>query len=142
MARNRGKTRLDVERLEQREVPAVTATLAGGVLSVLGDADRENIFVTRDAATNQLVVSNRGSEVGWFDSAAVTAIVVSASGAGNSIRIDSNVSQPATLIGGDGSDKLFAGGGDTTLIGGGSRDLLRGGLGATVFDGGAGADLL
>lgn len=142
MARNHRKTRLGVQLLEHRETPAVAASLDVGVLQVVGDAGREHIVVTRDAANNQLVVLSRGSEVGRFDSAAVQSIVVTAPGLGNLIHVTDDVLQPATLIGGDGNDQLYAGGGDTVLQGGGGRDLLRGALTNTVFDGGLGADSL
>src|SRR5262245_57908869 len=46
--------RLGLEQLEPRSVPAATASLAGGILTVQGDAARDNIKVVFDQATAQL----------------------------------------------------------------------------------------
>lgn len=130
------RTRLHCEALEERAVPA-TAALAGGTLTVTGDPGADRIRVTNDGTA--LRVFDGTVQLGAFDPAAVTNIVVN-TGAGNDVVvIDPNVAPPATIDGDGGSNKLVAGGGNTGLIGGTGQDVLFGGSGANTFaaDGGA-----
>ena len=160
MAGTHRNSRLKVERLERRMAPSVTALVEGDVLQVFGDSGRERIVISRDAAADQLVVRDHGVDVGRFDSAAIGTIVVAAVGGKNSIRIQSDVTQAAVLIGGEGpsllqagsgasvqfggdaNDKLIGGLSTNSLNGGGGRDRLRGGPDSNAFDGGPGADKL
>src|SRR5262245_32032681 len=134
--------RLGIEPLEPRNVPAVTATVAGGVLTVLGDADRDSIRVSLDPATNQLVVLNFLTEVGRFASPAVTSLSIDAGGGDDVVRVDRAVTQPAGIQGGDGNDILEGGGGPTTLLGGPGLDKLIAGPGPTALDGDGGLNRL
>src|SRR5262245_13702197 len=133
--------RLHVEPLESREVPA-TASVGGGVLTVLGTPDRDRIDIYLDAGTAQLVVTDSNLEIGRFASAGVGAIIVSGGAGDDVIRVNQNVSQPATILGGMGQDKLLGGSGNDSLSGGPGNDLLNGDGGANVLDGGAGRDEL
>lgn len=134
---------LQVETLETRNLLAATASLTGGVLTVAGDAQRDVIRVSLDSARNQIVVQSQVIEIARFASTAVTSIVVNVDGgASNVVRIDPNVAQPATVVGGGGNDFLTGGAGPTILQGGANRDKLVAGPGGTVLDGGAGADRL
>src|SRR5437763_286877 len=132
--------RLNVERLETRTVPAVTASLAAGTLTVTGDAARDHIDVFINQG--QLVVRDHGQVVGNFNPAAVTAINVQADGGNDVVHIGDTVTQPVTINGGAGNDKLGGGPGNDTLLGGTGRDLLQGRRGADALDGGPGADKL
>jgi uncharacterized protein GlcG (DUF336 family) len=133
--------RLRVEPLESREVPA-TASVAGGVLTVLGTPDRDRIDIFLDARTSQLVVTDSNREIGRFASAGVGAIIVDGGAGDDIIRIASEVTQPSTILGGDGNDKLLGGNGNDSLSGGAGNDFLNGGGGANILDGGAGRDEL
>jgi uncharacterized protein GlcG (DUF336 family) len=132
--------RLKLERLETRAVPAATAALAGGVLTVLGDGrDRINVFLDQ----SRLVVTDHGLQIGAFDSATVASIKIQGGDGGNIIRIAQSVMQPATIVGGVGQDDLIAGGGPTTLDGHlGTKDKLGGGPANDNLQGGPGRDLL
>jgi uncharacterized protein GlcG (DUF336 family) len=132
--------RLNLERLETRAVPAVTASLAAGVLTVTGDAGRNHIEVFVNQG--QLVVRDRDQVVGTFNPAAVTAINVQSGDGNDLVRIADSVTQPTNIIGGNGQDKLYGGPANDALTGGDGRDLLNGRGGADVLDGGAGADKL
>ena len=134
--------RLEIETLEPRCVPAVTAALAGGVLAIVGDAARDHIRVSLDGINNQLVVRDFVDEVARFDSAAVASIAVNAGGGDDVVKIDPQVTQPATIDGGDGRDILRGGSGATTLLGATGPDKLRAGAGPTTLDGDGGRDLL
>src|SRR5258706_9214779 len=73
---------LTVERLEARKLLDATATLASGILAVVGDAGNDRINVFLDATRGNLVVQDNGRDVGQFASAAVTQLVIDA-GDGN-----------------------------------------------------------
>ena len=132
--------RLGLEQLENRVGPSATAALAAGVLTVQGDGpDRINVFLDQ----SNLVVIDRGLQLGSFASAAVNSIKIQGGNGGNVIRIASNVMQPATVIGGIGPDDLIAGGGPTTLDGHlGTKDKLGGGPANDALTGGPGNDQL
>jgi len=133
--------RLRVEPLEPREVPA-TASVGGGVLTVLGTPDRDRIDVWLDGRTSQLVVTDSNQEIGRFASAGIGSIVVDGGAGDDVIRIASDITQPATLIGGDGRDKLLGSDANDSLSGGAGNDLLNGGAGLNTLVGGAGRDEL
>jgi uncharacterized protein GlcG (DUF336 family) len=132
--------RLHVERLETRAVPASTATLAAGMLTVTGTPGRDdiNIFLNQ----GRLVVTDHGLQIGSFAPAAVSSINVQAGAGDDIVRIARTVTQPATINGGPGNNDLIAGGGPTTLIGGPGRDKLGGGPAGDSLSGGPGTDLL
>jgi uncharacterized protein GlcG (DUF336 family) len=134
------RTRIGVEQLEGRNLPAATATLAAGTLTVLGDGgDRINVFLDQ----SQLVVTDKGQELGRFANSAVTSIKITGGNGGNIIRISPYVTQAATIVGGVGPDDLIAGAGPTTLDGHlGTNDKLSGGPANDILIGGPGSDVL
>jgi uncharacterized protein GlcG (DUF336 family) len=127
------------ERLEPRDVPA-SATLAAGALTVTGDPTADRIRVYLDGAS--LVVIDRTAELGRFASASVTSININAGDGNDTVIIDCPVTQPVTIDGGPGDDRLVAGGGPAVLNGGAGNDSLFGGLDSTTFNGGAGSNQL
>lgn len=131
-----------LEALEGRNLPAVTTSLAAGVLTIQGDAARDNVLVQLDTATNQLVVRYFAAEVARFDSAAVTTIAINGAGGDDALRVDNNVLQTTIINGGDGNDVLKAGGGTATLNGMAGRDKLTGGPGPTTYNGDGGPNVL
>ncbi len=134
-------TRLDIELLEDRSVPTANAVLSmTGFLTVLGGAGRDHITIAREGA--QIVVRDSGVVSGQFSAAAVTGIGVDAAAGDDSVRIASNVTVPAALIGGSGRDILVAGGGATQMIGGTGNDKLGGGPNTDVMLGDGGRDRL
>src|SRR5262245_53851568 len=133
---------LRIEELEPRNLSAVTAMLAGGALTVTGDADRDSIRVSLDAPANQIVVRNFLTEVGRFAAPAVTSLSIDAGPGDDVVRVDREVTQPALIQGGDGDDILQGGSGTTTLLGGPGLDKLTAGPGPTTLDGDGGPDRL
>lgn len=129
---------LKVETLERREVPAVMPTLAGGTLVVAGDADDNRISIFRQ--DTDLVVTERGQEIGRFAIAGVNAIRVEGNDGDDVIKVDPHVFINATLNGGNGTDRISGGGGLNAITGGGGDDVLKGGLGLNSFDGGDGTN--
>lgn len=132
---------LTLERLEDRSLLAVTADLAAGVLTVTGDADRNNLNVALDNQNNDLVVRSFAQEIARFDSALVTTILVVGGAGQDVLTVDSDVTQLTTLIGQEDNDILVGGAGVTTLSGGAGPDKLRAGPGTTLFDGDGGRNL-
>src|SRR5207245_286912 len=107
-----------VERLESRDLPSLTAVLAGGgVLSVVGGPGRENIAVLPDPARGDLVVYDFAQEAARVPSSAVNSITVDGTaGSQDRIRIGPDVPQPALIEGAPGGGNvLIAGGGPTTI---------------------------
>ncbi len=101
------RLRLAPEALERRDVPAVTATLTDGLLSVVGSDGPDRLVVRLGG--NELVVAGVART---FPRTAVTRVEVS--GLGGDDRIDvSGVPQAGTIDGGAGADtiRLDAGGG-------------------------------
>jgi uncharacterized protein GlcG (DUF336 family) len=129
-------TRLDLETLELRDVPAAVAGVAGNTLFVTGDAANDRILVSRDGS--DLIVLDRTTEIGRFASDSIAAIDIDG-GAGNDvIKVGATVTQGMNLIGNDGNDKLVAGGGGAALDGGTGNDSLFGGPTSNAFNGDGG----
>src|SRR5262249_26283275 len=117
-----------------------TASVVAGVLTVTGTPGDDRIRVYLDAAN--LVVLDGTTEIARVASASVTSIAIDTGDGDDTAVVDPDVTQPATLSGGDGRTKLAAGGGSASLSGGAGDDSLFGGAGPNSFDGGAGADQL
>lgn len=137
------------ERLESRRFLSVTTNFAGGVLTVTGDGDANNVFLSRNLNTGQLVVRAGDAVVGTAPYANVNAITVNLFGGNDRLNTASNVEKPMTVSGGEGNDTLITGSGKDTvngnagndiLISGAGADTLNGGDGNDTMDGGAGAD--
>jgi uncharacterized protein GlcG (DUF336 family) len=128
------------ERLEPRTALSVSATLSGGVLSVVGDAGRNHIEVGFDAAQSAVVVSDFGVLAGRFDSASVQSLDVVTGAGQNTVVIDNAVLQPAIVRCGDGGDIVFAGGGPTTVLGGAGNDKIYAGSAPDLLNGGGGTN--
>jgi Ca2+-binding RTX toxin-like protein len=145
---------LRVDELGQRIVPAVTATFipGSGVLSVFGDAQNNNITVSRDAAGKLLVNGGAVTVLGGTATVANTTLVqVFGQGGNDTIALSEvNGALPRAnlfggagndvVTGGSGNDQLFGQAGNDTLLGKGGTDLLFGGDGADALTGGDGDD--
>jgi Ca2+-binding RTX toxin-like protein len=143
-----------VDELNQRLVPAVTASFASGagILTVFGDAQDNTITISRDAAGTILVNGGAVAVTGGTPTVANTSLIQAFGQGGNdTISLDeANGALPAAnlfggagndvLTGGSGNDQLFGQGGNDVLLGKGGNDLLFGGAGSDVLTGGAGDD--
>jgi uncharacterized protein YkwD len=132
----RVRARLAVTRLEDRTVPAVTATLRSGVLSILGDAAANVINV--GLANGQITVSGVAQT---FAANQVTSITVDGSDGDDVITVSPAVTTPCLLFGGFGSDRITGGSGADQLYGGIGGDTLDGSGGNDQLYSGAGADI-
>ncbi|MBP3957585.1 heme-binding protein [Gemmata sp. G18] len=129
------RTALQCEALEERSLLA-TAALAAGALTITGTDGNDRIRVVNDGGV--LRVFDGTTNIGDFASAAVTTIAVSTGAGNDSVVISPKVTQPANINGGDGTNKLVAGGGAATLTTGSGRDALFGGSGVNTFNGAGG----
>jgi uncharacterized protein GlcG (DUF336 family) len=135
-------TQLRVIELEARDLPAGTAALAAGVLTVVGGAEDNHFRVDFDASTAQLVVSDNGALIGRFNSDDVASISFNTGDGRNRVEVAPAVFQPIMVIGGGAKDTVISGGGEAMISGGGGDDKLRGGAGSNTLLGDAGNDLL
>jgi Ca2+-binding RTX toxin-like protein len=148
----RGRTYLQIHRLEDRATPAVTASFASGNLTVTGDNLDNNIVISRDTA-GKILINNGVIRInGAIPTVANTRQIQLFGLAGHdTLALDeSQGSLPRAnifggagndlLIGGAGSDLLFGQGGDDTLFGMGGPDMLFGGTENDTLIGGAGDD--
>jgi hypothetical protein len=140
-----------VEPLDERLMPAVTATFANGVLTVTGDQLDNSIAVSRDAA-GMLLVNGDGVVVpiqgGPATDANTTVIQIFGMGGNDELIWSRSVNLPRALVdGGAGNDTITSGTGNDTLVGGAGDDLYRldtdAALGSDVIDeSGGGIDTL
>lgn len=133
---------LSLERLESRTLLTATASLGGGLLTILDGPGNDRVNLSRDAVHNQLVLLDGGREIGRFASGAVSQIAINAGSGNDVVRIDRDILQPVLITGGAGNDVFYGGGGPTTLIGGTGNNKLVAGPGATVLIGGTGNNRL
>src|SRR3954466_15152472 len=100
------------ESLESRRLYSVTASAAGGVLTVLGDDNANAITVSRDIAGNLLVNNGAVPIAGAPATVANTPLimVLGADGNDNILFDEANGALPAaSLSGGTGNDTLTGG---------------------------------
>jgi len=139
MRNPRLRTILNCDVLEARVIPAV-ATMASGVLTIIGDPEDDRIRVLGDGS--QIRVWDGTADLGSFASFALSKIVIRGGTGNDTITVSKLVTQSTDIAGGIGHDILMAGGGPGSLRGGPGNDTLVGGIGGTVFDGGPGTDTL
>ncbi len=145
---------LCVEPLDERVLPAVTATFSvnTGILTVFGDSLDNNISISRSAAGQILVNGGAVNVLGGTSTVANTTLIQVFGQAGNDTLTlnEANGALPAanlfggdgndTLTGGSGNDQLFGQAGNDILLGKGGNDLLFGGAGDDQLTGGVGDD--
>ncbi len=125
------RTMLECEKLEDRAVPAI-AVLAGNSLLITGTPGDDRIRLFTDGTSISVV---DGSQIiGTFATSAVTNVAVTTAGGNDAVVVDPNILVPVAIDGGNGTNKLVAGGGDAVLSAGTGRDSLFGGFGNNTFN--------
>ncbi len=131
-----------LQKLDDRAVPAAGISLTSGVLRVEGDNGIDRIFFGVDPrnANNVLVTWEHGgqSTVRSYAKSSVTSI--QAAGMGGDDTIVNNLTIGMTADGGAGNDSIWGGDGNDKILGGDGNDRLYGRGGNDTVDGGAGAD--
>jgi Ca2+-binding RTX toxin-like protein len=151
---------LQVEQLEQRNTPAVTAGYANGVLTIYGDGLPNTIRVVDDLndGTIQVLSNNVLIPIGGVAPTEANTVLVRvfAGGGSDNVQMDASVDLMAPngnilFVGGSGDDVLIASNdraelhgqeGNDFLAGGSGNDKLFGGTGNDTLQGGAGDDQL
>src|SRR5436190_14428943 len=142
------------QALESRRLLAIT--LSGGTLTITGGASADVIQIDI-SGTNLIATLGKTSKK--VASASVTRVSINTL-AGNDFVSLGRITQPATILGGDGNDTLTGGegtdsidgqngndyidgrGGNDTLKGSNNNDTMNGGAGDDQLDGLADGDLL
>lgn len=135
---------LELERLEDRSVPAaVTAVLSGTQLFVTGTDGPDRIRIDQTPDQSRILVKSHGVQVASFSAASISEINVDA-GAGNDVvGIAPSISKPVNMAGGEGTDILQGGNGTTMATGdGGVINRVLGANGANTLIAGSGNDVL
>ena len=145
---------LSLESLDNRIVPAITASFAAGtgVLTITGDALDNSITVSRDAAGKLLVNGGAVAVLGGTPTVANTTLIQALGLGGNDTITLSEVngalpranlfggSGNDILTGGSGNDLIFGQSGNDTELGKGGNDTLHGGANSDTLTGGTGND--
>jgi uncharacterized protein (TIGR03118 family) len=131
----------------------VSATLAGGTLTITGSRDNDHVSV--DMKGSQLVVragghdndgdhdhDDDGQVIGRFNSADVTLIQFNGLAGDDRFEVGNKVTVPVIADGGAGNDTIDLGGGPGVALGGPGNDTLLGGKGRALLIGGDGRDHL
>ena len=159
----------NLERLETRDTPSVSATYSTGILTVCGDDAANNIVVSADASGNLRVTNNAAlvpiqTITGAPTTAGLTLVTVDAMAGADTIVLDRSLntldangalaaSPNALLWGGPGADFInpliggFLGGivgnpivGNVVSRGGPGNDFINSGFGNDIMFGGKGDD--
>ena len=127
-----------IESLEVRRMLS-TATLApGGVLTLVGGAERNSFYVSFGTGGVFNVLDN-GVKIGSFKVATVKKIAVTCGDGMDQVYLGA-LGVPSMLDGGAGEDHLYATDKSDTIIGGDGPDHITAHQGDDSIDGGAGDD--
>lgn len=141
-----------LDSLDDRILPAVTASFSSGTLNVIGDTLNNTIVVSRDAAGRLLVNGGAVAVRGGTPTVANTSTIQIFGLDGNDqLALDeANGALPKAqlfggagndvLTGGSAADLLFGQAGNDTLLGKGGNDFLFGGADNDTLTGGTGDD--
>ena len=139
------RRQLDLENLENRSLLAVSASFFNGLLSVVGDAQSNNIEISRSENGRILVNDGEVTISGGAPLVGETNTILGIGlGGDDTIALNEvNGSLPsAILLGGQGNDTLIGGAGRDRLFGGDGNDFIRGNGNEDRLDGGRGNDTL
>lgn len=127
-----------IQSFEARQLlSGVSAEIVDGVLIVRGSTAKD-AFAVREAGTLMIVQCAGGNQT--FNKSEISNVLIEA-GAGNDVfTYDADL--PATLLGGDGNDRITGGVGNDFIDAGPGIDKVRAGGGNDTITGGTGFDKL
>jgi acid phosphatase len=111
-------------------------------LIVQGTEGNDKISITKDNGEIHVQIDGKGVHYDHFFAQSISRIEIYGQGGNDHITVAADVTIPAFIFGGDGSDHIQAGGGATVIVGGDGHDVLKGGAGPTIIIGGQGHDIL
>jgi hypothetical protein len=121
------------------------AGLVGRTLYAVG-TDSDDVINIGNQSRNTVVTANflaaAGATTGsrMFPTTGIDQVIVVAAKGNDNVTIATSVTKTALVLGGEGNDRLQAGGGSSLLVGGDGDDTLIGGTKRNVLIGGRGAD--
>src|SRR5262249_22404143 len=127
------------------------ARINNGVLEIVGTQRADDIIVTDGNGQLKVITSFLAGPPLTFQGGNVVSIHILGLGGNDNIVIAGNISIPAFLEGGDGSDQItsgagndiiLAGAGDDSVSAGDGNDIVIGGSGNDNLEGGPGNDIL
>ena len=124
----------------------VQARIAGHVLKVKGTNDDDKLAIrlkAGDASVIEVDAGDDGTADFSFDRSLLSGISVNAFNGNDLIRVDEAnglISEPTSILGGNGNDTILGGSGIDTIDGGNGDDLIDGNRGADVAYMGDGND--
>ncbi|MFO7907532.1 MAG: Ig-like domain-containing protein, partial [Pirellulaceae bacterium] len=143
-----GTISANVARTAQLAIGVPLQTNTGSVIvtaqnaSIQGTAGDDELEFTPGATEDEIDLMSGGTSVATLV-VPTSGQIEASGGAGNdTVTVDSTITNPTTLSGGDGHDVLEGGGGDNTLDGGDGDDELIGGTGTNTLSGGDGDDTI
>ncbi|MFY1689810.1 M91 family zinc metallopeptidase [Plantactinospora sp. WMMB782] len=119
------------------EVTGVSVLMVDGRAVVNTGPGNDNVRVTRDPATGQVVVEVNGVAYRYPEGTPVT---IRAGEGNDTVEVPAGTNLSLTLLGGDGSDKLRGGDGDERIVGLHGDDTISGGAGNDYASAGSGRD--
>jgi hypothetical protein len=142
-SRKPGRPALNVQQLEQRDVPT-TASLLGNTLVVDGSVN--NPYLTVQLTGWQVTVSDAAildgrTYVSAIDAGRVHQVVVHGSAGDDTIDVHT-IKVPTMIWGGAGNDRIYGGQGGNVIYGDQGNDTIYGGSGNDWLVGGDGNDLI
>jgi Ca2+-binding RTX toxin-like protein len=119
---------------------AYTASVQAGTLRIVGDGASDKLVLAPNGTSVVVDVGDDGTVDFTFDRSTFTAISVTAGGGDDDVRVLNGLTEPITINGGNGDDRLIGGSGAETFIGGSGDDFVDGNIGADTATLGAGND--
>jgi Ca2+-binding RTX toxin-like protein len=136
------RSRLSIEPLEARDVPAVTATLSGSTLIIEGTNADDSISIRQvngQISVDGTPIRDRWQQDSSVDASRIRQVVVHAY-AGNDTVNFATLKIPAMVWGGTGNDRVYCGNGNDVVYGDQGNDTILGSSGDDWLVGGDGND--
>ena len=136
------RTRLAVESLEGREVPAVALQTYGNTLYLISDNAADTVNILHYPTSDKYELNANGKTLATYSTSHLSGKTVLFYGNGGGDYFSNRTNLRTIAYGGEGNDSLFGSNANDTLHGEGGNDSLVGGLGNDELHGNAGRDYL
>src|SRR5262245_38329603 len=116
--RTTGSLHMFLENLESRQLFSITGSVdATGALNVVGDAYENGTAVPLPSASRSFLVQEYAGVTSWYvtrfayPATSISSLAVYGLGGADTIQIDSRITLPTGIWGGEGNDFIIGGGG-------------------------------
>ena len=121
-------------------VPGGLIGVSAGVMTVTGSSGNDSFRIVNNGSGSYQVTFNGGTSV--YPTSDVSQIVVNAGDGDDAVTIDTGITLPTTINGGNGNDTLIGGSGADSIQGNAGNDSISGGAGDDSLRGGADNDTI